>query len=170
MSKKDLFFSFYFFMFWGAFGELLGGPWAYLGTLWAPKWRPGAMLSLGESSFFFALVIFATQIQIFTNLGRFGKGFGKVLGVFGDGFWRLWLRFWGSLGKRITCVWEWLIACICKQSRCKMSTNRYKLQWAIPLEALVASLKAVLFSILWAFWSLGDTMFFVLDFCYNWGV
>ena len=60
---------------------------------------------------------------------------------------RIWLRFWGSLGKRITCVWEWLIACICKQSRCKMSTNRYKLQWAIPLEALVASLKAVLFSI-----------------------
>ena len=30
----------------------------------------------------------------------------------------------------------------------KMNTNSYKLQWAIPLEALVASLRAVLFFIL----------------------
>ena len=73
------------------------GSWASFGTLWGPKWRPGAMESLTEDDLFFALVIFVSQIWIFTNLGRFGESFGKVLGVFGDdfgGFWPDFLKFW----------------------------------------------------------------------------
>ena len=85
-SKKNLFFNVDVFTFGDAFRELLGGSWASLGTPWGPKWRPGAMESLTEDDFFFALVIFVSQIRIFTNLGRFGEGFGKVLGVFGEDF------------------------------------------------------------------------------------
>ena len=74
------------------------GSWTSLGTLWGPKWRPGAMESLTEDEFFFALVIFVSQIWIFTNLGRFGECFGKVLGVFGDDFVGFLARFFEVLG------------------------------------------------------------------------
>ena len=81
-SKNDMFFDVDFFTFWGIFWELLGRSWASLGTLWAPKWRPGAKATLGPGSFFFALVILGTKIGIFTDLGCFGGRFGRVRGGF----------------------------------------------------------------------------------------
>ena len=91
-----------------AFGRPLDLSWNAFGAKMAS--RSDAIID-GEQ-LFFRFDQFATQIQIFTNLGRFGEGFGKVLGVFGEDFWRIWLRFLGSLGKRITCVGEWLITSI----------------------------------------------------------
>ena len=73
----------------GAFWNLLGGSWASLGTLWAPKWRPRAMESLREGSCFFTLVILVARLWIFFDLGGFGKG----LGGFWEDFWRIFGSF-----------------------------------------------------------------------------
>ena len=127
----------HFGSFWEALGPILGRFGRQNGVQErCHHWR--------KAICFFASVSLRSKIGIFTDLGCFGERFAMVWGVFGEDFWRIWLKFLGSLGKRITCVWEWLIACVWKQSRCENDYNNYKLQRTLPLEALVVSLKAVL--------------------------
>ena len=128
-----------FFKFEGGFEELLEGSWASLGTLWGPKWRPRAMESLMEDDFFFALVIFVSQIWIFINLGRFGEGFGKVLGVLGD--------FGGFLGRFLKVLGNTSLAFGNGSSHAFQNNHAAKMikrEQVAPLEACVVSLRAIL--------------------------
>ena len=119
----------------------MGGSWTSLGTLWGPKWRPGAMESLAEDDFFFALAIFVSQIRIFTNLGRFGECFGKVWGVFGDDFGGFLARFFEVLGNASLVFGNSSLHAFQNNRAAKMIQQ----ERVAPLEACVASLRAVLF-------------------------
>ena len=98
------------------------------------------MESLAEDDLFFALVIFVSQIRIFTNLGRFGEGFGKVLGVFGEDF--------GGFGGRFLEVLKNTSLVFGNGSSHAFQNNHaakmIKQEQIAPLEACVASLRAVL--------------------------
>ena len=98
------------------------------------------MESLAENDFFFALVIFVSQIWIFTNLGRFGEGFGKVLGVFGEDF--------GGFGGRFLEVLKNTSLVFGNGSSHAFQNNHaakmIKQEQIAPLEACVASLRAIL--------------------------
>ena len=82
-----------------------------------------------------------SQIQIFTNLGRFGECFGKVWGGFGDDFGRFLARFFEVLGKASLVFGNSLLHTFQNNRAAKM----IKPEWVAPLEACVASLRAVLF-------------------------
>ena len=105
-----------------------------------PKWRPGAMQSLAENDCFFALVIFVSQIWIFTNLGRFGEGFGKVSGVFGEDFGGCLGRFLKVLGNASLVFRNGSSHAFQNNHVAKM----IKQEQIASLEACVASLRAVL--------------------------
>ena len=59
---------------------------------------------LGEDDLFFALVIFVSQIRIFTNLGRFGEGLGEGFASILGRFWRIREQILESFEKHMTCV------------------------------------------------------------------
>ena len=116
------------------------GSWASLGTLWGLKWRPGAMPSLREDSFFFALVIFVSQIRIFTNLGRFEERFGKDLGMFGEDFGGFVVRFFEVLGNASLVFGNGSSHAFQNNHAAKM----IKREQVAPLEACVVSLRTIL--------------------------
>ena len=94
-----------------------------------------------EGSFFFALVIFVSQIWIFTNLGRFGEGLGKVLGMFGEDFGGFLARCFEVLGNA-SLVFGNSSSHVFQNNR---AAKMIKQERVAPLEACVASLRAVLF-------------------------
>ena len=98
------------------------------------------MESLAENDFFFALVIFVSQIWIFTNLGRFGEGFGKVLGVFGEDFRGFGGRFLEVLRNTSLVFGNGSSHAFQNNHGAKI----IKREQVAPLEACVASLRAVL--------------------------
>ena len=100
------------------------------------------MESLTEDDFFFALVIFVSQIRIFTNLGRFGEGFGKVLGVFGEDFGGFWGRFLEVLRNTSLVFGNGSSHAFQNNHAAKMI--KIKQECVAPLEACVTSLRAVL--------------------------
>ena len=118
----------------------MGGSWTWLGTLLGPKWRPGAMASLMEDDLFFALAIFVSQIRIFTNLGRFGECFGKVWGVFGDDFGGFLDKLFEVCGNA-SLVFGNSSSHVFQNNR---TAKMIKQERVAPLEACVASLRAVL--------------------------
>ena len=69
---------------WVALGRLLGTSWALLGASWA-------LLGAPWPGFFEALIPDRIQIPSkspFASIwGRWGRGFGRVLMEFGQGFW-----------------------------------------------------------------------------------
>ena len=94
-----------------------------------------------EDDFFVALAIFVSQIRIFTNLGRFGECFGKVWGVFGDDFGGFLARFFEVLGNASLMFGNSSLHAFQNNRAAKM----IKQERVAPLEACVASLRAVLF-------------------------
>ena len=117
------------------FGRLLGLAWDALGVKMASR-SDGI---LDGRRFVFALVIFVSQIRIFTNLRRFGKGFRKVLGVFGEDFGGFRGRFLEVLRNTSLVFGNGSSHAIQNNRAAKI----IKREWVALLEAFVASLKAV---------------------------
>ena len=80
-----------------------------------------------------------SQIRIFTNLGRFGDGFGKVLGIFGEDFGGFLGRFLKVLGNTSLVFGNGSSHAFQNNHAAKM----IKQEQIAPLEACVASLRAV---------------------------
>ena len=141
--------------FWKALGPRLGRFGGQNGV--QERWNPW------RKTIFFSLWSFLCPKFGFSLIW---EGLGKVLGVFGEDF--------GGFGGRFLEVLKNTSLVFGNGSSHAFQNNHaakmIKQEQVAPLEACVASLRAVLIYNLSTFWSFRDTMFLYSIFYWNWGL